>query len=150
MRNSQTETLSLYIIFIFMICVPIVFFISSLQLEGGAEIMPLGTSIIVGICGVLGLIQRRKKAHQIVKKDFPLKKFLAFVSLAFIFILLTPLLGFYVMSWLTMTLSYLLISEKTNTKNIIRAIITASIFTVCTWIIFYKMLTIITPTGLFI
>lgn len=139
------------IVCILMIVVPLIFLWSSRTLSGGAETMPRAMCVIIIFCACMSLIKR------VFQHDFketgievPWKKVVATAIVLFAFYPVAELVGFYVTSFGLVATGYLVFAQSCMWRNVLFALVTATCFTVAAWLFFYKTLSILTPTGMFI
>lgn len=150
MNKKKFNYLPLMTVLIFLIFVPFIFLISSFQLEGGAETVPIGASLVAIICGIMGFLQRKKMHFKIKEENFPIRRIFIFLLIIVLFLIGTSVLGFYSSAWFSIIAIYLFVSSQVNKKRIVVAIITATLFTFVAWELFYNILNIMTPTGIYI
>lgn len=132
--------------------VPLVFLWSSRELSSGAEVMPVGMSLLMLFCLARSFLKNRRgrRFWRSAKAADTTLTFPRLVLVAVGLFLFTPLaevLGFYASGFVYIVAGYLAFARTITLRAAAWALVTAACFTVCAWYVFYKVLTIMTPTG---
>lgn len=130
--------------------VPLIFIISSLNLQGGADIFPLLMSGIMLFCGAMSFYCKFRRKEPLANQSppaFSFPRLLLLSVLLFCFIPLAEYVGFYAISFVYIAAGFLYLSGRPDKKNIAQALALAVIFVIAERLIFYDLLTILTPTG---
>lgn len=131
--------------------VPVIFIFSSLNLQGGADIFPLLMSGIMLFCGAMSFYCKFRRREPLASQSPPAISFPRLVLLSvilFCFIPLAEYIGFYAVSFFYIAAGFLYLSGRPGKKNLVQALALAAIFVVAERLIFYDLLTILTPTGI--
>ncbi|MGE9985605.1 hypothetical protein [Desulfovibrio sp. SGI.169] len=143
----RPDWLQLVVVAVFMIGLPLAFLLSSRELSGGAEIMPMamgGVMILTALASLRGRLRCPAAAAA-----FPALKALGVGAALLLFPAAASLLGFYTASWLLVVGGFLLFTGRVSLKATLQGALTASIFCTAAWALFYHVFVIQTPKGLF-
>lgn len=133
------------------IVIPAVFFANSMDLVGGAEIFPMLMSGIMLFCGAMSFYGKFREGDVLgnpiqVVVSFP--KFLIIASILLLFIPMVEFLGFYSTNFIYIVAGFLFLTGGVSRKYFSQAVAVAGLFVLVEKLIFYDLLTILTPTGL--
>lgn len=134
-----------------MVCVPVLFIISSAGLQGGAGMFPLLMCGIMLFCAVMSFYCKFRRREPLVTQNPPSISFPRLIllsALLFCFIPLSDFLGFYATSFVCIIAGFLYLAGSLKAKYLAQALVVAGVFVVAEKLIFYDLLTILTPTGL--
>lgn len=131
--------------------IPIVFIVSSLSLKGGAGMFPLAMGTLMLFCGAMSFYLKLRRREPLADRNpavisFP--RLILLSAILFCFIPLSTLLGFYAMNFVYIVAGFIFLAGSLNVKSVAQALLVAGVFVIAEKLIFYDLLTILTPTGL--
>ena len=133
------------------VIIPVIFLVSSLDLVGGAGLFPILMSVIMLLCGAMSFFKKVRKGDILgapLQIDISFPKLLALTVLLFLFIPMSEFLGFYATNFIYIVAGFLFLVGGLSRKAVLQAIIVASAFVLTEKLIFYDLLTILTPIGI--
>lgn len=131
--------------------IPVVFLASSKDLAGGAGMFPILMCGIMLFCGAMSFYGKIRKGDILgspvtVAISFP--KLLTIGCILFLFIPMSEFLGFYATNFLYIVAGFLFLVGGVSRKYLFQAIVVAGLFVLVEKLVFYDLLTILTPTGI--
>ena len=138
-------------VIVFFVLLPIIILYGSRTLRGGAELFPIALSGLMLACMLCRTVLRCVEKKISAKADGATvsgAKLAGCVVVLFLFIPLAEHTGFYAASFIFIIIGYLAFLLRRSARDVAYAIVTASVFTIGTKMIFYDLLHIMTPTGL--
>lgn len=143
---SMKNILLAVVLFIFLF-----FFIrETLTIEYPSNVFPLALQILIGIFTIIILVSPEKEGKQKEAQNVKWLRVIGIIVGSIIYLIVMPLIGFYVTSFIFITIVSWLLGKTHTVKDV--AICSLASFTIMIFIfiIFYVGVNIPTPTGLLI